>query len=83
MTGAELEQEIDALGLSHNRFAELAGMKYPSLRAILKGSTVNPKPETQQRIRAVLAKKCPHCGQYWESADAAISTSRAGRGSKR
>lgn len=82
MTGEELENEIDALGLSHNRFAELAGMKYPSLRAILKGSTVNPKPETKQRIEAVLAKKCPHCGQYWENTDAAVSTSRTGRRSK-
>lgn len=82
MTGAELTKKIELMGLSHNRFAELAGIKYPSLRAILKGSTAEPKEKTMQGIKAVLAKTCPHCGQYWEKSDAATGTGRRSRREK-
>lgn len=72
--GTELKEAIEKMRLNPSQFAKLckrpdgSHLSPPTIKNLIVNPNVEPERETVELVEKVLAKACPHCGQYWSDA---------------
>lgn len=70
LVGSELDEAIKEMGHNPNSFAKLVGVSQTAVLNWINNPKVQPKPELQERVEAILRKRCRCCGQYTEKENA-------------